>query len=56
MPMPSVTEIVASVGIGRRYDMVPAATLAHVRTRGRGLHKAIHYHFEGDLDPDSLHP
>lgn len=48
-PVPGVTSILRSCGIG-----VNSFWTVEGREFGKAVHKAIHYHAEGDLDFDSL--
>ena len=53
---PSVTEILADVGLAPDLTMVKPEVLAWASARGTALHRAIELHAKGTLDYDSLHP
>ena len=53
---PSVTEILADVGLAPDLSAVRPDVLAWASARGTALHRAIELHTKGTLDPDSLHP
>ena len=50
--LPSVTEILAAVGLTRSYEGVAP----HYAQLGTALHLAIHLHTRGELEVASLHP
>lgn len=53
---PSVTEILADVGLAPDLSAVRPDVLAWASARGTALHRAIELHTKGTLDMDSLHP
>jgi len=53
---PSVTEILAAVGLDPDLSMVKPEVLAWASARGTALHRAIELYTKGTLDTDSLHP
>ncbi len=54
--VPSVTRILAAMGLGPDYDGVPTGVLERKRRLGQALHAAIQYDVEGTLDEASIHP
>jgi hypothetical protein len=54
--LPSVTQILESVGLSPDFSGVPAADLEFARQRGSAVHLATAYDDRGDLDEDSLDP
>lgn len=53
---PSVTEILADVGLAGDYRHVDPEVRVRAMARGKGLHRAIELHHADRLDLDSLHP
>jgi hypothetical protein len=54
--LPSVTQILESVGLSPDYSGVPADHLEFARDRGDKVHKATALDDRGDLDEDTLDP
>ena len=55
-PVPSVTQVLHSAGLGANYSMVPPEVLERKRTIGQFVHQATHYLDEGSLDLASVDP
>jgi len=55
-PLPRVTDILRSVGLGPDLSMVPPATLAAALERGAAVHEAIEAWAYGYLTPDLVPP
>jgi hypothetical protein len=51
--VPSVTQVLNEVGF-IDYSGCPADVLLNAQARGHRVHKALHYHLEGDLDWNSI--
>ena len=54
--IPSVTAILAAVGLGPNYNGVSPAVLERKRLLGSALHWAVHYDALSVLDETSVHP
>ena len=54
--LPSVTEVLANVGLAGDYRHVDPELRARAMARGKGLHRAIELHHADRLDLGSLHP
>lgn len=54
--IPSVTEVLAAVGLTQNYGFLPQEKLELARARGTALHLAVQWFHEGTLDESSLHP
>jgi hypothetical protein len=52
---PSVTEILAAVGLGPQYDGMPPDRRAYAMARGSAVHKAIELEWAGQLSGYQLH-
>lgn len=52
----SVTEHIQDVGFGPDFSRADPAAVERGRKRGQYVDDALVYHYDGDLDPASLHP
>lgn len=52
--VPSVTQILRASGVVD-FSAVPGDTLAAALDRGTAVHRALHYHAEGDFDVDGFY-
>lgn len=55
-PIPSVSQVLAAVGLIPDFRTVGRAVLERKRQIGSALHTALHFLQEGDLDMDSVDP
>jgi hypothetical protein len=55
-PVPSVTHVLHSAGLGANYSMVPPEVLERKRIIGQFVHEATQYLDEGSLDLASVDP